>query len=111
MTQRTTPTPWSFVVNRPSNSLDLIGADGQRTTILAVLDHEPEVGIFGDPDGARADMTLICRAVNSHDALVKALEEIVETIPVNQGGTQGAIRKRALQALAPLSEQQNREAT
>lgn len=37
-----------------------------------------------------------------HDGLVKALEEIVDAVPPNQGGTQGAIRKRAVAALAAL---------
>lgn len=61
-------------------------------------DRDPVRPITGGEQEANA--AFIIRACNSYDDLVKALEEIRDAIPANQGGTQGAIRKRAVAALS-----------
>lgn len=80
-----TPTPWI------ATEIGLIGADGT---------HIIKEGALSYPLAAmEADEAFIVRAVNSHDALVEALESAIDMIFENE--TQRAIscREQARKAL------------
>lgn len=57
------PTPWAFR-QEGDDALVIVDANGNDTTILADLQHEPGVGIFGDPEGAHKDIRHIVACVN-----------------------------------------------
>ncbi len=61
MTDQLTPRPWVF----NGFTLGIYGPDGERVTVMAIGEK-------------RSDGDLIVRAVNSHDALVEALEGVVK---------------------------------
>lgn len=62
MAQTHTPTPWK-AIRAPHGVIDIFDANEHDITTL-----------YGDRDEHKATAALICKAVNSHDALVKALE-------------------------------------
>lgn len=69
MAEMTTPRPWRME-NTAYESADIWGADDKRVGYVSSLYYS------GKHDVARANAELIVRAVNSHDALVEALEEM-----------------------------------
>ena len=71
-TDRATPRPWAVCDDRPDGELCIVTGDEHRLPI-AMVDTQNT----GDAQAA-ADAVLIVRAVNAHDALVEALENIVD---------------------------------
>lgn len=68
-----TPTPWIC----DSDAIMPISRDG--VSIVARIPNHPENKVNWEADAA-----FICRAVNSHDALVKALQEIAKDAPATE---------------------------
>lgn len=70
-----TPTPWRVFKSRDGTKLVGIGGkDG-----VGILDAGFGVWAWDDPEGI-ANAEMVVRAVNSHDALVKALEAATDRL-------------------------------
>lgn len=87
------PLPWSV----GSYGFDIKAANGL---------HVDEICSASDEDGDKELSALICRAVNNHDALVKALEWIRD----NPSAHHVNIHRVAREALAGLSSSTPEEA-
>lgn len=78
MTTQHTPTPWHINPARPAQIL-FKGAPGFRSTFYRVADaHFTTQGLADTArlGEASANAAFICQAVNSHAALVEALEAV-----------------------------------
>jgi len=69
---RATPGPWGLDHTQP-DIIDLLDADERTTTVSAYRGHDPDVGVFGDPEGAQNDMLFIASA---NPAVVSALVRV-----------------------------------
>ncbi len=88
--------PWK-VEQLDGDTLVLVDAFGHQTMVTADLQHDPSVGILGDPDGARTDMRRVAACVN---ACAGITTEFMEQL-VSGGGSinkevQRLISKRGL---------------
>lgn len=81
-----TPGKWSLDGSQ-GHALDLL-ADERTTSVSAYFLHDPEVGIFGDPDGAGRDMAYIALCQPSNIlALVRVAEEAINLIASHPDAT------------------------
>ena len=85
---KATARPWRW------DELQLIGADGEF-----VIDSAPYEGQWFDGDNAEANKSLIVRAVNSHEALVAALRDLLD------GSEPWDVRATQARAALALAEQ------
>lgn len=96
MTKKYTSTPWSVFDNPTSNyGLEVIA----NTTVKA----KRVVCRIGGPVQV-ANAAFIVRAVNNHDALVEALQELAEEAFKNMSGGKGHLIDNAYAALKAAKE-------
>lgn len=97
-----TATPWSIAASGRLIIREVPGlADGYDHYSVAVLSSHSLVGL----EEACANAAFIVRAVNSHDALVKALEDIA-ALSITHGHTLAAAEAIAVATLASVREVQ-----
>lgn len=93
-------TPWT-IRQEGNDALVIVDANGNDTTVIADIQHDPGFGIFGDPDGAHRDMRRIVACVNACAGIsTEALESTGSVILSAE--SYGAVQRQRDELLAAL---------